>query len=124
MGGVWWKDDTKKGEREGEKDGKKKETPEVVVFIPHTPDGVLKRRLQEKDQKMVEAMGMRRVKFVERGGRSLQGLLCRSNPWREKGCGDVKCLVCRSEVKGDCRVESVVYEIKCTLCEREGRKRV
>ena len=52
----------------------------MVVFIPHTPGGILKERLQKRDEKMREAMGMRKVKFVERGGRSLQGLLCRSNP--------------------------------------------
>ena len=74
IGGVWWGDKGgKKGtdtERRREKD-----TPYVVVFIPHIPQGILKNRLQEKDKKMMDAMGMRRVKFVERGKKSLQGIL-------------------------------------------------
>ena len=74
-----------------------KEDPEVVVFIPHTPNGILKERIQEKDRKMVEAMGMRRIKFVERGGRSLQRILCRSNPWREKKCGGRTVLYARQK---------------------------
>ena len=27
-------------------------------------------------------MGSRRIKFVERGGRTLESLLCRTNPWK------------------------------------------
>ena len=66
---------------------REREVPEVVVFVPHTPEGILKKRLQERDAKMVEAMGVRKVKFVERGGRSIQGILCQSNPWKAKQCG-------------------------------------
>ena len=118
IGGVWWGMGGEKGERKEK--SKQKEEPEVVVFIPHTPEGILKRRLQERDQKMVDAMGMRKVKFVERGGQSLQGILSRSNPWREKDCGGKDCLVCQTEPKGKCRTESVVYEVKCGRCEGEG----
>ena len=72
VGGVWWRTDVN---REKERVKKRvKEDPEVVVFIPHTPNGILKERLQEKDRKMVEAMGMRRIKFVEREGRPLKGV--------------------------------------------------
>ena len=129
MGGIWWSDQKWK-EKSGEApqgrhpNEKVRETPEVVVFIPHTPGGILKERLQRRDEKMREAMGMRKVKFVERGGRSLQGLLCRSNPWREKKCGGKDCLVCQTEAKGKCRVESVVYEVECGKCKGEGKRRV
>ena len=82
---------------------KVKETTDIVVFIPHTPGGILKERLQRKDAKMREAMGMWRVMFMERGGRSLRGLLCRLNPWREKECWGNNCLVCQTEAKGKCK---------------------
>ena len=72
----------------------------------------------------MQTLKLKRVKFVERGGNSIQGILCRSNPWKEKKCGDGECMVCRTEVKGDCRVESVVYEVKYTKCEVEGKRRV
>ena len=114
------------GEGKGEKEvkGADDKGPEVVVFIPHTPNGVLKRMLQERDSKMVEVMGLRTVKFVERGGKSLQGILTRSNPWREKECGGKDCLICKTEPKGDCRVESVVYQVECKKCEEQGKKSV
>ena len=104
VGGILWRNEGVKGEKGKEQREKVKEDPEVVVFIPHTPNGILKARLQEKDMRMREAMGMKKVKFVERGGRSLQGILCRSNPWREKKCGGKDCLVCQTEAKGKCRV--------------------
>ena len=47
---------------------KVKETTDIVVFIPHTPEGILKERLQRRDAKMREAMGMWRVMFMEREG--------------------------------------------------------
>jgi hypothetical protein len=43
---------------------------------------------------MVETMLSRRINFVERGGRTLESLLCRT--------------------------ESIVYEVRCGQCQREG----
>ena len=77
-----------------------KETPDVVVFIPHTPGGILKERLQMKDENLREVMGMKKVKFVERGGRSLQVLLCRSKSCREKECRGTDCIFCQTETQG------------------------
>ena len=52
---------------------KVKETPEVVVFIPHTPGGELKKRLQEVDDKLVQTKKLKRVKFVKRGATMFRG---------------------------------------------------
>ena len=68
----------------------------MVVFIPHTPGGELKKRLQEVNDKLVQTMKLKRVKFVERGCNNIQGILCRSNPWKEKKCGDGECMVCKT----------------------------
>jgi hypothetical protein len=83
----------------------------------------LRKRLQSEDDRLVETMGSRRIKFVERGGRTLESLLCRTNPWKERHCGREGCVICRSGKGGQCRTESVVYEVKCGQCEREGRGR-
>ena len=112
IGGIWWKEvDKANREEKNKREEKEKEPPS------YTPDGILKRRLQERDTKMVESMGLRKVKFIERGGRSVQGILCKSNPWKEKECGGKDCLVCKTEAKGECRVELVVYQVECGKCE-------
>ena len=36
----------------------------------------MKKQLQLEDDNMAKAMGTRRVKFVERGGKTLQAMLC------------------------------------------------
>ena len=33
-------------------------------------------------------------------------------------------MVCKTEAKGDCRVESVVYQVECAKCEKEGKRSV
>ena len=97
--------------------------PEAVVFVAHTPGGELRKILQKNDDELAETLGTRRVKFVERGGTSLQAILCQSNPWGKKHCNRV-CHMCDNGDLGNCRVESVVYEIRCDVCEREGKRRV
>ena len=94
-----------------------------MVFIPHTPSGELRKQLQEEEYKLAKVLGTRRVKFVERGGRSLQSILCVSNPWGKRHCGR-KCPMCDNGDLGKCRKESVVYEIKCVVCEKVGKRRV
>ena len=89
---------------------------ETAVFIPHTPDGVLKKRLNEMEEKM----GLNgRVKYVEELGSTLGDILCVPDPW--KGiCGRPKCFPCQSS-EGKCHAQGVVYTIVCMLCAREGK---
>ena len=66
--GIWWKsngEEKLKGRETLREEERRKNEPEVVVFIPHTPGGVLKERLQEEDTKMVHTLKVRIVKFVE-----------------------------------------------------------
>ena len=69
--------------------------PEAVVFIAHTPGGELRKRLQAEEDQLAKTLGMRKVKFVERGGKSLQSILCVSNPWKKKNIvgGSVLCVI-------------------------------
>ena len=90
-----------------------------MIFIPHTPKGELRKLLQEEDDKLTKMLGMKRVRFVERGGVSIASILCRSNPWREQMCQRKGCQICRGGKGGECRVESVVYQIQCMVCKEE-----
>ena len=49
---------SEKGKKEEER---RENEPEMVVFIPHTPNGELKERLQEEDMKMVNHLKVKRV---------------------------------------------------------------
>ena len=52
------------------------------MFVPYTQDSILKRRLEELDDRVGEATGNPAVRFVERcGGGTIIDLLGRSNPW-------------------------------------------
>ena len=42
---------------------------EAVLFIAHTPHGELKKRIQEREDRLTKGFGSKRVKVVERGGR-------------------------------------------------------
>ena len=61
---------------------------ETPVFIPYTKDSVLRKRLQEADDKLGVETNSPSVKFVERcGGSTLMDILTRSNPWiKEWNC--------------------------------------
>ena len=60
-----------------------------------------------------------KTRIVERAGKSLKSFVQRSDPFRHKDCGQEDCLLCRSEGKGDCRMPSVTYNIKCLACKED-----
>ena len=97
----WFK--TKKSEEDqqsggggGRKKSKRKKdlwTPEGVMFIPTTPRGALKKKLQDMDQ----AVGFKnRCRYVETVGQSILSILFNKDPWKMP-CGQPKCLLCLSE---------------------------
>ena len=64
-------------QKEEEKTKEKKEQREIetVIFIPYTPGGGLRKKLQEEDDLLTEMLGMKRVRFVEQGGICIAALL-------------------------------------------------
>ena len=59
---------------------------ETAIFIPHTPGGALRDRLN----KMEEGLDLTgRVKYVEELGSTLQEILCNPDPWKNN-CGRPK----------------------------------
>ena len=60
-----------------------------------------------------------KVKVVEKGGRSLQSILQRSDVAPSMSCPN-GCPVCETEGKGMCQVEGVIYKIWCKKCAENG----
>ena len=88
---------------------------ESVLFIPHTPEGGLKKDLTGMEQ----GLGLQnRVRYIEMVGRSLEDILIRKTPW-DSTCGRQNCFLCTSG-EGKCMTQGVVYSITCMRCkERE-----
>ena len=59
-----------------------------------------------------------RCKYVETVGPTLQQLLFKKDPWKTV-CGRQECLLCEYK-PGDCTKKSVVYLIKCQVCQEQG----
>ena len=93
---------------------------ESVMFVPHTREGELKRRLT----RMEENLGLKnRIKYVERVGKCLGDMLIKKDPWAGD-CGRETCFLCTTGGGGKCMRRGVVYSIECNLCGEEGKKAV
>ena len=106
-----------RGER---KKGKEEESDiEAVLFVPHTPGGLLARLLQEEDEKFRRGTELKRIKMVERGGKTVKDILSTTNPWAKDGCSREDCLPCMGERGrgGDCQKENICYRVVCQECE-------
>ena len=67
---------------------------EAVLFVPHNTKEELRKKLQEKEDELARVFNRKRVKIRERGGPSLESMLCRKNPWGEVLCERSDCRVC------------------------------
>ena len=90
-----------------------------VVFVQSTPGEVLRQNIE----KLVAGKGFN-VKVVEHGGKSLKSILQRSDVAPCLLCSDDTCPLCKTEAKGSCQAESVVYKIWCRKCEENGTSAV
>ena len=67
-------------------------------------------------------VGMRKVKLVEEGGKTLASLLVRPNPLKAKLCDQGDCQVCLfSGAKGRCGLRSSCYVNTCLACKTQGK---
>ena len=71
----------------------------------------LKRRL-EKDVRESRL----KIKIVEKASTSVKRLLQRSNPFKKEPCLQSDCLVCQTGGRGNCRTDSITYELQCKEC--------
>ena len=85
---------------------------ESTIFVPATPSGALRRRMQKK----IDETDMR-IKVIEKTGNTLKRNLHKTSIAEKNECEDGKCLVCATgKRKGMCRKEGVTYEIICCEC--------
>ena len=71
-----------------------------VVFIPHTENSELAKRMRAKLEAL-EKLGNLKMKVVEQTGDKVVDLLHRSDPWSNKDCGREDCLLCKSAGEND-----------------------
>ena len=103
--------------RKGRGRKKEKENPEAVMFVPHTPGGILRKKLQG-----INEVGKGcKVRYIENVGPTMKDLLVVTKPWGT-GCNREDCFLCRTGGKGDCMTQGVTYRIDCLSCkEEQGR---
>jgi hypothetical protein len=100
----------------------------AVMFVPYTHGSKLAKELREVEETMEGLTGYR-MKIVERGGRKLSDMLCKSNPWEGKYCVRPNCLHCDTKLRTgkhgsqSCSKRSSVYETWCVQCEEKDKVR-
>ena len=108
---------------------KPKAKPEVktVIFIPQTANSKLAKMLREEEPTLERMTGYR-IKYVEKVGTSIGGILCKSDHWAGRLCGREACLLCYTkQVTGEnlrqsCTKRNIVYETWCQTCKVESEK--
>ena len=91
------------------------------IFVPTTPGGVLMKMMRQVAEE--EAREGLKFKIMEVGGKTVKRMFQRSNPTATPGCEDTDCVSCKDErgKGGNCRRNSVNYEIECQLCPEGNR---
>ena len=120
-----------KGWRLGRKMGKKykkihdkveSEVNEIrgVLFIQHTENSTLAKRLRSR-LKQFEEISRLRVRVVERTGDKLVDCIHKSNPWEAVDCKRKGCQFCTDEkMVGKCKSTGIVYEVECITCKKKN----
>ena len=85
---------------------------ESTIFIPTTPNGELRKRMQRKiDQSDIK------IKVIEKTGNTIKNTLHKTSITEKTECSDEECPICTtSGKKGRCRKEGITYEIVCCKC--------
>ena len=92
------------------------------IFVPPTPGGELKKRMQLKEKEL-RAGGRKDypIKIIETAGRPLERAPVNSDSCNGNKCYDKKCLVqSNTNNKINCRRNSVCYQMTCKICLEDG----
>ena len=91
-----------------------------LLVIPSTPESKLLKLVQHSLRNMEEPEGVKTL-IREDNGVSGKQLLCKSDPFPQRSCRDVYCMVCSSSDNNSggatCRLSNVGYDIKCKHCD-------
>jgi hypothetical protein len=99
----WYKQKKNKGKKNGNKG-----RIETVIMVPYTRNSELLRALQ----KIARKNGVN-IRFIERGGHSLQNLLEKADPFKKDNCGRADCRPCEGKANGKCDSRGAAYQISC-----------
>ena len=103
-----------------DKIGCSRDPPSAPLFVPRTPGGALATRLK-KIETSLNQVGIKKIKIIEEGGTTLESLLIKKSPMKEKLCERSNCQICNFEgSKGKCALRGVTYTDTCLECERMG----
>ena len=115
------KKSSKNQKREGTSQSQSRLQPSSVMFIEHTRDGNLAKRLRAVEPEL-EKMSGAGVKVVEKNGKKLKDLLVRTDPWAGEDCGRPDCTVCtEGEPNTTCRRRNMTYQNVCITCKDTGQ---
>ena len=64
-----------------------------VIFVEHTANGELAKRLQKVEDDMAKTTGFR-IRVTEMAGSQLRRILPNTNPWHGRDCGRDRCVSC------------------------------
>ena len=82
--------------------------------MPATPESELK----DPHVREIKDVGFK-IKVVEQSGITVKRTLQRSDPFKEKNCRNINCLVCSTGGKGSCRSTGATYELVCQVCHHK-----
>ena len=84
--------------------------------------GELAKMLQKADDQFALLHNQPRPRVVERGGKKLQDILVKANPWGDSHCGREECQPCEGGLTGKCQAEGAVYSYTCDRCKVEDER--
>jgi hypothetical protein len=92
----------------------------AVVFVEHTVNGELAKRLQKAEDEMARMTGFR-IRVTEMAGSQLRRILPNTNPWQGQDCLRQGCVPCGQggERLEDCRRRNILYESSCMECNEK-----
>ena len=86
------------------------------MFVQATENEEMKKEIQQCAER--NKMKLKIIEIVES---NIRKELQRSNPFKSKTCGNVKCKICELETGVNCRARGCIYEMHCKLCDRKYR---
>ena len=125
--------DWNKAEREATKRNKKihwyrneesKIQYKSILFVPPTPGGVLAKQMKEREEEL-NKFSDERIKIVEKGGRNIESLLAKKDPFGKENCTEKLCPLCNNSGKNKmdiaCNTNNVGYRWTCTTCKEDKK---
>ena len=90
-----------------------------LLMLPATPNSKLLKEVNSKLHNMDEPEKIKTYITEDYGVASKQ-MLCRSDPFPRRRCGDSMCLMCKNsdDAGTKCHVSNVGYKISCKVCHK------